>query len=360
MKKNILFSTTRQWNPGDEFILMGILNLFKETIGEFNPIIFNRNPEVRQSYQFINPFRKSILSSIGFRGKSLLESFLRIGFWDNSFKDEMGLDFVDMVVFAGSPEWAGKRLLPLYRKLLKYEKPIIYLGIGSGSVLKYSDLKSPYIDVLNKAKLITVRDTLTYNLLKPLNPFYLPCPALFSSPYEKNIKKVKKVGLIFGTNKAVINNKIDKESFEYILNLYANLIETFKSSFEFEMVCHYIDELPEAFKLYKGLKIHYSYNAHDYLKIYKNFDLVVGHRIHGIGICASMGIPGILVAHDKRGETGKGFLAEITQVGEKIDKTIDKMESLASKIEEKNKKLVSYKKEHMDIFSTLLRENIND
>jgi hypothetical protein len=28
MRKNILISTTRQWNPGDEFIMMGALCIF--------------------------------------------------------------------------------------------------------------------------------------------------------------------------------------------------------------------------------------------------------------------------------------------------------------------------------------------
>lgn len=27
---NIVFSTTRQWNPGDEFILLGTINLLQE------------------------------------------------------------------------------------------------------------------------------------------------------------------------------------------------------------------------------------------------------------------------------------------------------------------------------------------
>lgn len=40
---HILASTTRQWNPGDEFILLGVRNL----IGEATWSIFNRNPEIK-------------------------------------------------------------------------------------------------------------------------------------------------------------------------------------------------------------------------------------------------------------------------------------------------------------------------
>ena len=49
---NIVFSTTRQWNPGDEFILLGCINLLKKQLGEFNPIIFNRNPQIRRHRKF--------------------------------------------------------------------------------------------------------------------------------------------------------------------------------------------------------------------------------------------------------------------------------------------------------------------
>jgi len=351
MKKNILFSTTRQWNPGDEFILMGVINLLKDIIGEFNSIIYNRNPEVRQFTNYLNPFRHSKYCNKFFKGKGKIESFLRIGFWDNSFKDEMELDFIDMVVFAGSPEWMGGRLLPLYKKLLNYEKPIIYLGIGSGSKLSFNDIKSPYVDVLRKAKLITVRDSLTYELLKPLNPHYLPCPALFSSSYEKEIREVKKIGLIFATNKSVVNNRISKKTYQYLLNLYDELIK----NFECEIVCHYIDELPEAFRIYKGMKIHYSYDAKDYLDIYKRFDLVIGPRVHGIGISASMGIPGILIVHDLRGETGKGFLAEIVKVGEGIGSVIEKIKDMEINCTDFSKKLIMHKEKNKNLYIQFLK-----
>jgi polysaccharide pyruvyl transferase WcaK-like protein len=355
MRKNILFSTTRQWNPGDEFILMGVLNLLKEFIGDFNPVIYNRNPEVRQEANHFNLFRDSRYCNIGFKGKNILESFFRIGFWDNSFKDKMDLDFIDMVVFAGSPEWMGARLLPLYKKLLHSDKPIIYLGIGTGRYLAFKDIKAPFIDVLKKAQLITVRDSATYNLLKPLNPYLLPCPALFSSSYEKEIRETKKIGLIFATDKAVVNNKISTDTFKYITKLYDELIKKFNC----ELVCHYIEELPEAQKLFKDIEVHYSYDSKDYLEIYQQFDFVIGPRVHGIGMSASMGIPGILISHDLRGETGKGFLAEIVKVGEDIDYILENIDKQISEIVQLHEKLILHKKENKKIFLSLLKKHIH-
>ncbi|MGF1581594.1 MAG: hypothetical protein ACFCD0_19880, partial [Gemmataceae bacterium] len=43
---NIIFSTTRTWNCGDDFILYGILNLFSGIGVQCNPIYYNRNPEL--------------------------------------------------------------------------------------------------------------------------------------------------------------------------------------------------------------------------------------------------------------------------------------------------------------------------
>jgi hypothetical protein len=47
MKKNILFSTTRQSNPGDEFIFFGVRNLLGEKNIRFNTVVYNRHPTIR-------------------------------------------------------------------------------------------------------------------------------------------------------------------------------------------------------------------------------------------------------------------------------------------------------------------------
>jgi hypothetical protein len=306
-------------------------------MGEFNPIIYNRNPEVRQ-LNHLNPFRKSKFCNIGFRGKGILESFFRIGFWDNSFKDDTPIDFIDMVIFAGSPEWMGGRLYPLYKKILEHNIPTTFLGIGSGVKFEYSKVSDVYGEVLKKSKLIAVRDEYTYNQLKELNPNYLPCPALFSSPFEKKINEVKKIGLIFGTDKAVINNRINSQTYDYTLDIYKKLI----NDYDCEIVCHYIDEVPEACNLF-DVDVHYSYDSKNYLDIYKKFDLVIGPRVHGIGMSASMGIPGILIAHDMRADTGKGFMAKIISDDEPYLNIHDIIEGIAKNIKSCNKELISHK-----------------
>ena len=363
MKKNILFSTTRQWNPGDEFILMGCINLLKEVVGEFNPIIYNRNPEVRQEFDYLNPLKKITLRNSSSRYitmfESLLESFIRIGFLDNSFKDDTKADFINMVVFAGSPEWrCGKingRLRSLYKIIVKHGIPTIFLGIGTKYSFNYYKMWEINKKVLKDSKLMTCRDEYTYNALQGKldndNLYYMPCPALYSSSFEKEIKKVKKIGLIFGTDKTVENNKINSNTYKFLLNTYKQLI----NNYDCEIVCHYIDEVPEACRLFKDVNIHYSYDSKDYLDIYKKFDIVIGPRVHGIGISASMGIPGILIAHDMRGNTGKGFMAKIITDDKPYEQINGEIENILNNIQYYNNQLIThkykYKKEYIKLLN---------
>lgn len=348
MKKNILFSTTRQWNPGDEFILMGCQNILKNIFGDYNSIIYNRNPEVRQNWQYINPFRKLKYGNLEFiKGKEILDSFLRNNFWDNSFKDTTSGDFIDLVVFAGSPEWITKRSLQLYNTICKYNIPTIYLGIGSSSEYNLNRIPQIMKQVLGNALFISVRDERTLNLLE-INNYkaqYNPCPAILSvdKSKEKNIKTLKKIGLIYGTYKAVSANNIKKETYYYLINLYRHLIRKYKNVYEFEFVCHYIDELPEVKKDFPEFNINYSFNSSDYIDIFSKFDLVIGHRVHAIGMSASLGIPGICISHDMRGATCIGFKAPLIKVGDSFDICENLINEAKHNIFEQNLSIIKHK-----------------
>src|SRR5262245_35142951 len=102
---NVLFSTTRQWNPGDEFILFGCVNALRSAGLEFNPVIFNLNPQTR--------LRKPLIQWMSAIDRALFGG--RVApFLDNSFKDATDPAIIDLAVFAGSPEWHGRRLEPMY------------------------------------------------------------------------------------------------------------------------------------------------------------------------------------------------------------------------------------------------------
>ena len=63
-RHNILISSSRQWNPGDEFILLGVRRLLEELLGDsLNYILWNRNPDLFED-RWRNPqFRPGFLTN---------------------------------------------------------------------------------------------------------------------------------------------------------------------------------------------------------------------------------------------------------------------------------------------------------
>ncbi len=357
-QKNILFSTTRQWNPGDEFILFGLENLLSALKVSYNPVIYNRNPAIFRSSE-------AKILSLKFDFKRMRFSKLHPPeYFDNSFKKRF-LDsdqFIDMAIFAGTPEWASKRLDTMYTYIDRHNIPVFYLGVGLNDRLDIQSLSPLYQKVLSKAKLITVRDQIAFQALSSLSPQQLPCPALFSAPdkFEKDILSVRKVGLIFSRQKEVKNNSIDAETFSFMKDFYENLIKNYAKDLDFEFVCHYIDDLPECQRLFPNIPCNYSYDSRSYIKIYNKFDLAIGPRIHGIGLSASMGIPGIAIGHDGRADACKGFLADIITKTDSVDGALKVFENKLGNVSELNKSVLHHKRINYDRYIELLAPFFTD
>lgn len=348
MAEDIIFSTTRQWNPGDEFILRGVRNIFDAMNISYNPIIYNRNPDIRPMHQHLQLFRTSKYPE-GFDendGQAFLEANVRFGFFDNSVKPDYNGKFTRMVVFAGTPEWCNMRMSDLYSLIAKYNIPLVALGVGGG----YWPWRRDYHSVIRKAKAIVVRDRKTYNevVKSGLKAKYLPCPALLSATpdQEKRIRKVQRIGLIFQASKkdSVIWSGLSDVYYISIMKLYRRLLTEFGSRYKFEFVCHYVDEIPLLRVEFPNEDFHYSYDASDYYDIYRRFDFVIGPRVHGVGVASSIGIPGLAIVHDHRGGACEGFLAEMVQGVDEEDKIIGIVRNCIDSIREKNKRLISHKR----------------
>lgn len=332
---NILFSTTRQWNPGDEFILMGCLNALRAAGLDFNPVIFNRNPQIRRAKRF-DPV--ALLQRQFGEGR-------RQAFLDNSFKDSMSLDWIDLVVFAGSPEWRGRRLAPLYEALARSGTPTAFLGLGTVKPFRFDGehFSEAETTVLKAARMIACRDALTTSSLAPLPARQMICPALLSAPYERRREGVRRIALIYGHPLAARHNNVAEGTHAFLVALYRALIERLGTRHEFEFVAHYVDEVPLFERDFPGATIRYSYDARDYVELYDRYDLVVGHRVHGVGMSASLGVPGFCVGHDRRGETARGFGAEMIQVGEPVEGVVARVEQAIAEVGERSAALLERK-----------------
>ncbi len=351
MKRNVLFSTTRQWNPGDEFILMGVLRLLAAAGLELNAAIYNRNPETNPPYGARTWLRRLRLSEKPWLEKLL--PFLRVDFLDNSHAPTAPLEGYDLVVFAGSPEWLGRRLQPLYTRLAASDVPVLYLGLGGSRARSFSELEKDERTVLERASLITVRDAFTRDRLAPLNPHLLPCPALFSAAPELTVPRTKlaRLGLIYASDKSVAFQRVSTATHDLLVAAFRELL----ARHECEIVCHYIDELPRARALFPGVPIHYHFDAAEYAAIYRRFDLVAGPRVHGIGLSASMGIPGIALNHDGRGHTAEGFGARLVEVEAGSAAFVQAVQDSASSLAGWSAQLSTHRAEAWQSYLTLVR-----
>jgi len=345
---NIIFSTTRQWNPGDEIILFGCISALRQAGLAFNPVIYNRSPQIRHKNK-----AHRLLAQLSRQNRY---------FRDNSFKDDTDLRFADMVVFAGTPEWRGRRLTSLYRGILEYKLPTLFLGIGTNRPFSFSHehFSDDEMAVLKQARLITCRDELTAKSLAPLPTHCIPCPALLSCQTPPPRCSVRRLGLIFGSDRAVRHNNVSADIFRYLDTLYRALMQRHGREWEIELVAHYIDELPHAVEAFPGIPLRYSYDARDYAEIYGRYDLVVGHRVHGIGVAASQGIPGISISHDARGDTTRGFGARIVTPQTAVEEVCALVEDMAKDISACSSELIAHKQTVSDSYQSLLRSALRD
>lgn len=355
--KNILFSTTRQWNPGDEFILFGIRRLFEALGLRHNAVIFNRNPEVNPPLTDWNPLRRIVRT---LKGEQYWKSFVRIGSADNSFKPGMDPGFIDLAVFAGTPSWSSRENLPMYRAIREGQLPVCYLGIGGFPTLADPGFRFPpaIAKTLREAVLITVRDRKAHELLKAYGAHHLPCPALLSAPREKTIIEARTIGLIYSAWNTHKSHSVPRESHRRLVELYHTIRANYGDRMRIVFIAHYIDELPEIYQHFgRDAEARYAYDAREYVDIYEDCDLVVGARVHGIGMAASLGVPGVHLGHDGRAGTVEGFLAanfDTAQWGEvaRIRAVLDDAIATAP---QRNEALRRHKHETFERYCNLLK-----
>jgi len=305
----IAISSTRQWNPGDEFILMGVRRVLSEAIGLFHPILFNRNPMLRglgTRREWLDRVLKRTI------GKGLFPTWI-----ENSLSERHPPGLADIAVFAGSPEWTGARAQALYEIVARDHIPVVFLGLGSQSPRHPEDFTALEKDALQRASLITARDALTRDALiaagltcKPL----CPCPALFSAPEERPVTFVKRVAL-GAVSRITQGQRVGDDLYEFIEHVYPRLEQSLnREGIECVYVAHHVDDLASARAM--GKNVFYSYDAADYVSFYPSVDFVVTPRVHGIGLAASCGVPGAGLAHDPRADTMQGFLAPVFSVAQ--------------------------------------------
>lgn len=263
---NILFSTTRQWNPGDEFIHRGIQALFRLRGMKFNSIAWNRHPAIRPS---------------NVRG-------------DNSF-DENRHDprSVDYVVFAGSPEWRGSpRTDPLYQLIATGGARCSLIGIGTSELVPLSPLERLVLE--EHSDLVACRDRPSWdqinNEVPRANAQLIACPSIFSAATTRVRERLRRVGVIYQTTHTVCH----KTSVE-ARNALIRLIDLLTPHCEVVVMSNYVDEWAESSVLFGSNRVWYSHESRDYEDAFLDLDCVIGARVHSCMGAMSTGAVGVLI-----------------------------------------------------------------
>lgn len=274
---NILISSTRQWNPGDEFILIGVRNLIQGVLKKhrINWVLYDRNPDLFID-GFSNPLHKEKI-------------------WSNTFSHQKKCKCIDLAVIAGTPEWFGLPMKGFYNAVRAESIPLVLLGVG------YIDASISFSEdelfcMRNLLRVATTRDEYASRALRNVGITHklLPCPALFASEHENVPHMIKKIGFVIQTNKT-INQSIPEELIHASIYIIRQLR---KKGFIIETICNYIDEFCEFANSLKPVR--YSYEALDYIETVNEYDLIITTRLHAAILANSLGKPAILLNNDSR------------------------------------------------------------
>lgn len=161
---NILISTTTNWNPGDDFIRIGIKNLLKHIYPDANYINYDRNPNNMIDW----PHNQN----------------MKHGLHGNFMNNPIDWSIIDLVVLAGSPEFLHHPLTPIYEGLVNHPNiPLWAIGVGYSEpefMLSFTDAEKTVLQRENT--LVIVRQQELSNRLQDalhIAVTTLPCPALF-------------------------------------------------------------------------------------------------------------------------------------------------------------------------------------
>ena len=239
---NILISSSRQWNPGDEFIMLGVRRLLRSLLGQdLNYLLWNRNPDL-----FVDRWH---------------DALFRPGFLTNSAV-EPSLDVIDLVVLAGTPEWHGRPVERIFQELLRFpEVPLLALGIGGaapGFIL--SPLEREIFTRENT--LVVCRNPVLaaeVNVqIEPNTAFLMPCPALFCSLVDQP----RSVTMFSRTQLAVAvqgDSVVNQSAPTDFVNRIIHFMREVARPSEFCHVAHYVEEFLRFSRLQK--------NAQDFLQL---------------------------------------------------------------------------------------------
>ena len=292
-EKNIVISGTNFWNPGDDFVRDGVINILKK--------LFKDDP---LNFLFYN-FNEDFFPQSKFRG---IHNMLADGDLNKY------TPFVDAVVIAGLS--AGNEIKDLYSWIIKngLHDRVYLIGAGyeNSSVEKYI-YQEPEATIFKNAGVIIGRTAKTPRFIPELKlPYHhLNCPSILAVETVKDIpadKKIERIGFSIQIPHQIgISNQATGEP---MYKLALELLNELRDKYKVEIVTHHKTEYFHFLNLLKNRNIPVLFSSfyQDLFHIYPRYDLVISTRLHACLFANGFGIPAIIINDtDRHTHTADGF-----------------------------------------------------
>jgi len=324
----ILFVSTVDHNPGDDFIRWGQIHLLEDALDSFDFDVMHKH-DPRTAYE---GFTKRESDPHRFIAPLLFRSFSAL----TSRRDLLAE--ADVVVFAGTPfVWSQKTwLLPsttanaewngaTWNRLFKEfpEKPVLNIAAGTsvqavepeGVILRRRRLAAFLLQAARRARLTTARDRATACVLSTLGVDVpcLPCTSLWASTGMGMAPEPPKyIAVNFmphGTHPAR-GKSTEPEAWR---TTFTHVVSALSREHQLCFLCHSTEEYEAALEYFPDYDVFYSSDSRELLKRYGRAYYTVSNRIHGAGGAASFGRPALGIGNDSRisllGELGLPYLS---------------------------------------------------
>ncbi|MGA1869476.1 MAG: glycosyltransferase family 9 protein [bacterium] len=280
--KNIVISGTNFWNPGDDFVRLGIIRIVREIFkqDQLNFLFYNFNADFFPQNKFAG------ISNMAAQGD--LDKYR---------------DFIDAIVIAGLS--AGNEIKDLYTWVLDNKlEDRVYL-IGAGYENNYVDRfirTEPERTIFKNARIIIGRTQKTPDLIKAMDvPYhYINCPAILSVKDVKQIppgKVLRRIGfsIQLPPNEGITNHTCSGAMYALAIEALTTLMK----EYEIEVVAHHKYEYFHFLNLFHQHKLSipvlFSSFFEDLFDIYPRYDCVITTRLHASLFANGYGIPGIIL-----------------------------------------------------------------
>ncbi|MDB6040756.1 MAG: hypothetical protein JWM99_4597, partial [Verrucomicrobiales bacterium] len=291
--KNIVISGTNYWNPGDDFVRDGIIQILRTVFcdAQLNFLFYNFNPDYFPRDKFAG------------LGNDLAKGDL-----------ENCRDSVDAVIIAGLS--AGEEIKDLYRWVVAngLEEKVYLIGAGyENGYVEHHVAQEPEATIFRKARLITSRTAKTPEFIRAAGISYhhINCPAILSVPEVKKIAPGQSIQRIaFSIQLPHEEGVVNQTCARNLYGLSVEVLRDLARDYEVSVIAHHKSEYFHFLKLLRGLNIPVIFSSfyQDLHQIYPQFDLVITTRLHSSLFANGHGLPGIIINDtDRHTHTLQGF-----------------------------------------------------